>query len=309
MMIYILLTLFAVVVNVSALIIDTPSTRVAPAHLADSVPMSMNPTRAVGQQLFRIRHTRATDLDVISTMLAMEAVPFNHTHNWNNEMKRLRAKSEFTRQLTHRLAALDEGRLAASRLKQQYTLFSHDSNDDDIYSLSDDYDTCYQLWKIGNFRSKVRTAAKHSQENNAWKVHNFELTPSVELFNHVMLSVVHTLSGDVVGFCEVAWLPCPQQPNLNRETTQQYYAPAIVNLVTSSTYRRKGIASRLLKFASKYTATQWKRPSCDNDSTILGLYVQSENESALRLYRNEGFSQISCSEKDGLMYMRQKSKV
>ena len=48
-MIYILLTLFAVV-NVSALIIDTPSTRVAPAHLADSVPMSINPTRAVGQQ-------------------------------------------------------------------------------------------------------------------------------------------------------------------------------------------------------------------------------------------------------------------
>ena len=241
-------------------------------------------------------------------MLAMEAVPFNHTHNWNNEMKRLRAKTEYTRQLSHRVLALDEGRLAASRLKQQYTLISHDSNDDDIYSLSDDYDTCYQLWKIGNFRSKVRTAAKHSQENNAWKVHNFELTPSVELFNHVMLSVVHTLSGDVVGFCEVAWLPCPEQPNLTRETTQ-HYAPAIVNLVTSSTYRRKGIASRLLKFASKYTATQWKRPSCDNDSTRLGLFVQSENESALRLYRNEGFSQISCSEKDGLMYMRQKSKV
>ena len=308
-MMYILLAIFAVVIsNVSAYIIDTPPTRAE----VDFVPQSneINPTRAVRTHpLFRIRHTRATDLDVISTMLAMEAVPINHTHhNWNHDMKRLRAKSEFSRQLTHRLAALDEGRLAASRLKQkqQYTAFSNDDNNDDICSLSDsDYDTCYQLWQISNFRSKVQTAVKHSQENNAWKVHNFELTPSAELFNHVMLSVVHTLSGDVVGFCEVAWLPCPQ-PNLNKVITQQSYAPAIVNLVTSSIYRRKGIASRLLKFASKYTTTQWKRTQYDHDSTRLGLYVQLENESALRLYRKEGFTHISNSDVDGLIYMRQK---
>jgi ribosomal protein S18 acetylase RimI-like enzyme len=300
-MMYILLALFAVVIsNVSAYIIDTPQINQS---------NEINPTRPVRTQpLFRIRHTRATDLDVISTMLATEAVPFTHTHNWNHDMKRLRAKSEFTRQLTHRLAALDEGRLAASRLKQnkQYTSLSDDDNDDEICSLSDpDYDTCYQLWQISNFRSKVQTAVKHSQENNAWKVHNFELTPSAELFNHVMLSVVHTLSGDIVGFCELAWLSCPQ-PNLIEVTTQQSYAPAIVNLVTSSNHRRKGIASRLLKFASKYTTTQWKRTQYDNDSTRLGLYVQLENESALRLYRKEGFTQISNSDVDGLIYMRQK---
>jgi ribosomal protein S18 acetylase RimI-like enzyme len=121
-----------------------------------------------------------------------------------------------------------------------------------------------------------------------------------------MLSVVHTLSEDVVGFCELAWLPCPR-PNLIEVTTQQSYAPAIVNLVISSTYRRKGIASRLLKFASKYTTTQWKRTQYDNDSTRLGLYVQLENESALRLYRKEGFTHISNnSDVDGLIYMRQK---
>jgi ribosomal protein S18 acetylase RimI-like enzyme len=300
-MMYILLALFAVVIsNVSAYIIDTPQINQS---------NEINPTRPVRTHpLFRIRHTRATDLDVISTMLATEAVPFTHTHNWNHDMKRLRAKSEFTRQLTHRLAALDEGRLAASRLKQnkQYTSLSDDDNDDEICSLSDpDYDTCYQLWQISNFRSKVQTAVKHSQENNAWKVHNFELTPSAELFNHVMLSVVHTLSGDIVGFCELAWLSCPQ-PNLIEVTTQQSYAPAIVNLVTSSNHRRKGIASRLLKFASKYTTTQWKRTQYDNDSTRLGLYVQLENESALRLYRKEGFTQISNSDVDGLIYMRQK---
>lgn len=297
MMKCILLTLVAVVANSVS------------AYMDYAVPRLINPTSAVrGQKLFRIRHTRGADLNVISTMLAMEAVPFNHTNNWSNDMKRLRAKSEFTRQLSHRLAALDEGRLAACRLKQQYTSLSNDDNDDGICSLSDDYVTCYQLWQISNFRSKVQTAVKYSMENNAWKVHNFELTPSVELFNHVMVSVVHILSGDVVGFCEVAWLPCPQQPN-RRETTQQCYAPAIVNLVTSSSHRRKGIASRLLKFASKYTTTQWKRPQYDNNSTRLGLYVQLENESALRLYRKEGFSYISCSDVDGLIFMRQKSKV
>jgi hypothetical protein len=49
-------------------------------------------------------------LDAITKMLAMESVPSKQTHSWNVGMKRLRAKSELTRQLFHQLAALEPGR-------------------------------------------------------------------------------------------------------------------------------------------------------------------------------------------------------
>ena len=296
-------------------------------------------------------------------MLAMESVPSKQTHNWNDGMKRLRAKSDLTRQLFHRLAALEAGRDTATRLKKQYALLPDDG--DYSCSLSDDYDACRQLWMNGNFRSKVQTAVAHSQENNAWNFHNFDLSPSIELLNHVMMSVVDLSSGEVVGFCEVALLPCPSIDSLcvvydgtfgtrqlqfakyaelgtqydtpgithshaydfsshvtqmiNKETTWSYgehcshhdeevgsimFAPAIVNLVTSPSHRRMGIASRVLKFASRFTRTKWRNSCHDECSIGLGLYVHPENELALRLYAKEGFSRISSDVVDGLIYMR-----
>jgi len=65
-----------------------------------------------------------------------------------------------------------------------------------------------------------------------------------------------------------------------------------------------GIASRLLKFASKFTITYWRSSRHDKGSTGLGLYVHPENESALRLYTKVGFSLISSDVVDGFMYKR-----
>jgi len=170
------------------------------------------------------------------------------------------------------------------------------------------------------------------------------------MMNHVMMTAV-SLSGEVVGFCEVAYLPSPppigyrndydiQQQRIQvsndsldipssscceetsdsycdilQDDTQQYdfdqqqqcAQPAIVNLVTSSLHRRKGIASRIISFAKKYTSTQWQSSTCNTNNEIsLGLYVHQKNEAALRLYQKKGFILIptqSENEEGNLLYL------
>ena len=285
---------------------------------------------------FRIRRTRAADLDAISTMLAMEAVPSRDTWNWNHDMERLRAKSTFRQQLGHRLAAIEEGRETANTLNCDILLES-------------EMDTCHLLWANDNLRSKIKTAVAHSQEENAWSCHNFDHSPSSELLNHVMMSVEEMTTGGVVGFCEVAWLPYPSSipsirdncdmapiiPNRN-DAAQRIHvpedslkiqptfssmhcetmpteqlnpsacAPAIVNLVTSPSHRRKGIATRLLNFASKYTQTQRNCHDDDDVPACLGLYVHPQNEAALKLYRTRGFSVMTSNVDNGLLYLTQR---
>ena len=259
-------------------------------------------------------------------MPAMESVPSKQTHNWNDGMKRLRVKSELTQQLYHRLAVLEADQDTASQLKEQYTLTPDDG--DYLCSLSDYYDACHQLWRSGNFQSKVETAVAHSQDNNAWEAHNFDLAPIIDLLNHVMVSVVDLSSGEVVGFYKVALLPCPNVDTpcvahdgtsrtrhlqfaqytelgtqddtpgitylhaydylshvtqmMNKETKWSYgkhsshqdeevgsimFAPAIVNLVMSPSHRQMGMASRVLKFASRFTTTKWR--SSRNDKFLI----------------------------------------
>ena len=276
---------------------------------------------------FRIRHTRVADLDVISTMLAIEAVPSRDTWNWNDDMERLRAKSKFRQQLGHRLAAIEEGREMANRLC-------------DIQDLESETDTCQRIWKHDNFRSKIKTAVAYSQEENAWICHNFDQPPSSCMLNHAMMSVEDTSMGGLVGFCEVAWLPSPTSlpcrtdcnivpVPINKDEAQKNHdsenllkiqpvisshgqlplpqlnrscAPAIVNLVISSSHRRMGIASRLLNFVSKYTQIQWNRPG-GNSSISLSLYVHPSNEAALKLYDMKGFTVLCSESENGLLYL------
>lgn len=307
---------------------------------AHTKPMPTMPVRNSSvrrYRQFRIRRTRAADLDAISTMLAMEAVPSRDTWNWNHDMERLRAKSTFRQQLGHRLAAIEEGRETANTLNCDILLES-------------EMDTCHLLWANDNLRSKIRTAVTHSQEENAWSFHNFDHYPSSELFNHVMISVEEISTGGVVGFCEVAWLPYPSSiPSIvgdcdmapmitnSNDAAQRIHvsgdslkiqpifssihcevmpmeqlnpsacAPAIVNLVTSPSHRRKGIASRILNFASKYcTQTQWSCHDDDGVPACLGLYVHPQNEAALKLYRAKGFCVMTSNVNNGLLYLTQR---
>ena len=260
---------------------------------------------------------------------------------------------------------MEEGRRTVQRIKQ----------DDDIEKNNDNDELCY-LWSTNNkLRTRIQTAVLNSNEENAWTTHNFDTTPTIDMLNHIMISVEEVSSGNIVGFCEVACLPFPNNVNTmqqqmienendNDDSIQQqriqvsdssldipsssceetcdsycdilqqeaydedflqqsftnHHSPAIVNLVTSSTHRRMGIASHIISFAKRYTSTQWKSSYCsgntdDNcDSISLGLYVHPENESALRLYAKEGFEVVSLSisevqdEEDAFLYLTHRGK-
>jgi len=284
---------------------------------------------------FRIRRTQSSDIFAVASMLASESIGVSQeSTNWNDNINRLRAQSIIEKQLTYRLSAVEEGRNTAHRMK-----------------VHDNDEIC--LWTNTNLRDKIQTASFLSQEESCWTSHNFELTPTSDMMNHVMMTAVSS-SGEVVGFCEVAYLPSPpieyrndydiQQQRiqvsnnsldiptsssiceetsdsycdiLHDEITQQYdfdqqqqvcAQPSIVNLVTSSLHRRKGIASRIISFAKKYTSTQWQSSTCNTNNEIsLGLYVHQKNEAALRLYQKKGFilipTQSENEEGNGLLYL------
>lgn len=214
----------------------TPSTAMAVIQAAPSSPRALictdAPTIAIpaaaappptSRGRFRIRRTRASDLGAVSTMLAEESVP-RDASGWNAGVRRLRAKSDLEKQLLRRLAALDEGRDTARRLRERIAMENGDDGDEyaAAWSLLPQDRACQFLWTCENFRSKVMQAVACSHEENAWTTHNFDLTPSAEMLNHAMMTVEDTSSRDVVGFCEVAWLPSPALAEDSYSGTQSY---------------------------------------------------------------------------------------
>lgn len=342
----------------SAAVVQAPSSRIPPSSTVHSTS-PISPIVKTFHKQFRIRRTQASDLDDISKMLAMESFPPSEgTDTWGDKMMRLRAESLLKNQLTHRFAVIEEGR----------TCLLHG---DDLCSLSADpngNNACQLLWSSHNFKTKLRRAIHNTQETSPWKSHNFDVLPSSDMLRHTMISVETQPQGEVVGFCEIAWLPSPAAPSVFvgqggagfqrtnqderfgagsealdipeshcEETPSSYCgiygnevshfagdekqfsfsqdrhwessltpfcAPAILNLITSQAYRRRGIASRILNFASKYTQSQW---CCHDMSKCLGLYVHPANTNAIRLYRKHGFSLVPSSEdEDSLLYLIQR---
>jgi len=322
---------------VIAMVIEAPTRRLSTTTYPPmpDIITTRRSTRTHDRQ-FRIRRTLASDINKISSMLASESIGVSQeSTNWNDNINRLRAQSIIEKQIRYRLSAVEEGRNTAYRLK-----------------VHDDDEIC--LWMNTNLRDKIQTASFLSQEESCWSTHNFDITPTSDMMNHVMMTAV-SCSGEVVGFCEVAYLPTPPIPIgyrndiiqqqqriqvsnnsldiptsssceetsdsycdiLQDDITEQYdfdqqqqvcAQPAIVNLVTSSLHRRKGIASRIISFAKKYTSTQWQSSTCNTNNEIsLGLYVHQKNEAALRLYQKKGFilipTQSENEEGNGLLYL------
>jgi ribosomal protein S18 acetylase RimI-like enzyme len=260
----------------------------------------MKPNGTVEQ--FRLRRTNYSDLDAICGMLATESVGSNHF------LHRLRAKSSFYEQLSHRLRAIEEGRRSVDTLKQL----------EDECSRADNY--VLNLLSVNNkFKTIMQKAVSSARESNAWERFLYQSTTATGLLHHVMITIEERISGDIVGFCEIGYL---QQirgasseeerinvPDISSEIIAdktnfscdniRTYAPAILNLVVSSSHRRLGLASRLVDFAQKYTRTHL----CQQNSNVkLGLYVHTDNRSAVHLYTKKGF-QVVTKSNDGLLYM------
>lgn len=261
-------------------------------------------------------------------------------------MARLRAAPLLKKQLTHRLAVIEEGR-ATARLP--------DGADLCALSAAEDVDTCELLWSNRDFKAKLRNAIHNTQETTAWMSHNFDVLPSPEMLRHTMMSVEAPASGEVVGFCEIGWLPSPiascdfpnytgpglqrhiedegqriragnevlDIPNSHCEETPHSYC----NVYDDEAWQCDSTASaqcaptilnlvtsqmhRRMGIASRvlHFASKYTRSQwcCHDTATSLGLYVHSDNVNAMRLYYKHGFSVVPSSEGDGiLLYMTQR---
>lgn len=226
----------------------------------------------------RIRSTREEDIGQISSLLASAAAdsandgPFN----FGASIAKIKRSASFHSLLLHRYQTMREGYIALSKVNKLC-----------LDKQVSDADRLRLIWDHDAFRSKIQKAATMSNEPHLWKEHNFSLCPQdPSQLQHIMLTAEDSLSGSVVGFCEVAMMSSPED-----ETSCK---PTIANLATCLQYRRRGIASNLLTTVVRYVKQQW------DSSDEIALYVSKDNENAISLYTKHGFVRENTFEGDSV---------
>ena len=243
-------------------------------------------TATVEDVSIRIRKTVESDVPYIAELLASAVVRDRGGSGWRHRMDQMFAKADIESLLRGRLHAMKEGKAAWERISQIYA----DETREDRLKI---------LWATSErFRNLIEKASKDTGEENLWQSHNFVLTPpDFNWFNHLQITAEDVTTGKVVGFCEVAMLSNPSDDGTCRVTTatvddeednERQFSPGITNLATATSYRRQGIATRLLKHTERYVKIYWK-------AERMGLYVEKANEAAMSLYSKLDYSaQVTC---------------
>jgi ribosomal protein S18 acetylase RimI-like enzyme len=170
------------------------------------------------------------------------------------------------------------------------------------------------LWSNDSFRNSIEKAASLSNEPHIWNEHNFACAPqSFNWLFHKIITAENSLTGEIVGFCEIAMLSRPEGGDSSHSSASRtgyaYFddecslideepgVPTIVNLVTSPEYRRRGIGSTVMNSAMNYLQ---KSSSRLNE---MALYVEESNYSAIKMYERLGFQKIQHAEAKKQWYM------
>ena len=102
---------------------------------------------------------------------------------------------------------------------------------------------------------------------------------------HVLLLALDADSGDLVGSCGVEAAPLTPEgrgtPRLPTDAARMRVRPLLSNLVVEPTFRRRGVATRLMREAEQHAAN-WGFQE-------LMVKVEASNRSARRLYRGLGY--------------------
>ena len=221
--------------------------------------------RSTTNSVYVIRSCSRDDLSAVSSLLAEVTIEYEDAVvGFRAAMQVLQAKAEFKAQLTARLSCIEAG---------------HSLMNGGAYRR--DYDCSRQFWSNDAFRRKVELAAGKTLEASGFKRHDFAITPSSDLLQHAMFVVRE--QSEVVGFCEVAMLTTPANGRIDDDS--HCVQPMIMNLAISPSHRCRGLANRLTQSALRYT----QRYFCADKNKSMGLYVNEDNENALRLYRRNGF--------------------
>jgi ribosomal protein S18 acetylase RimI-like enzyme len=239
----------------------------------------------------RIRSTAPEDISIVSTILAhalLEEKDTRHRQtqlpfNFKKHMEFLMTKTGMASMLHSRMDAMITG-------KKLWQSINDDSPTED--ELNDIHKLRY-LWSSEIFRTKLEKACKMSHEPHSWNDYNFACAPQdADKLFHKMMTAENVATGEIVGFCEVALLSQPADwrseedisyyISQQEKTDEMDAVPTIVNLVTPAEYRRRGIASSILRSASRYVQLQ----GCSNE---LALYVEEKNLGAVRMYERLGF--------------------
>jgi len=262
----------------------------------------------------RIRSTNDGDIKEIAEMLTYALLeadvsePGDAKHNKQQFLSPLNFKFRNTRS---GVTPLLQSRMNAIKIGRK---IMHDQSVKGSMESLTEAERLRMLWSNDIFRNSVAKAASLSNEPHIWKDHNFVCAPqSFNWLFHKMVTAENTLTGEVIGFCEIAMLAQSQVGDSSDSTTyrtgssffdeecslldEEPGVPTIVNLVTSAEYRRRGVGSTVMNSAMNYLR---KSSSILNE---MALYVEDDNDSAIKMYEKLGFQKRHKIESKKQWYM------
>ena len=258
----------------------------------------INTNQQLAKLNLRIRSTVESDIKEIATILTHALLEEEEQEKTKENKRKNRKVSPFNfkfKSTVSGVTSLLQSRMDATKTGKKILTEGHSSS---LESPLTEAEQLRMLWSNDQFRTSIEKAALLSNEPHIWKNHNFMCAPqNFDWLYHKMITAENTITGEIIGFCEIAMLSKPLQDDddgtMDGLTIQDVEdecsirdvdtVPTIINFITSPEYRRRGVGSSVVNSALKYV--QKTSPA----GGTMALYVEEENTNAINMYKRFGF--------------------